>query len=85
MGVDRDVLLNAPLLELCKEVPGHAQQQQAVAEGEGGSSPPRDSDPHPHYVPQVRVFGHERVVWCRNVLKSEITYLGSKITYLLAK
>lgn len=31
MGIQRYVLLNGEILELCQQVPGHGQQQETVA------------------------------------------------------
>lgn len=60
--VEGDVLLQGPLFEACDEVSGHGEQQQAVAEAEGGRRPAGDGDAHSHDVTQVRVFRHEGVV-----------------------
>ena len=53
VGVEGYVLVEGPLLHLSDEVPGDGEQQQAVAEGEGGGRAPGHRDPDTHHVPQV--------------------------------
>nr|CAD7199333.1 unnamed protein product [Timema douglasi] len=61
VGVQGDVLLHGELLQLGQQVPRHGQQEEAVAEREGGRGASGDGDTHAHDVAQVRVLGHERV------------------------
>ena len=53
VGVEGYVLVEGPLLHLGDEVPGDGEQQQAVAEGEGGGRAPGHRYPDTHHVPQV--------------------------------
>lgn len=59
MRVEGNVLLKTEVLKLGHEVPGHGEQKQGVAEGEGSGGAPRDGDAHAHDMPQVGVLGHE--------------------------
>ena len=61
VGVQRDVLVQAVLLELGDEVPGHGEEEEAVAEGERGRRSSRDGDADSHHVTQVQMLGHVRV------------------------
>lgn len=60
--VQRNVLLETEVLELGDEVPGHREQKQRVAEGQGSGGAPRDGDAHAHDVSEVGVLRHEGVV-----------------------
>ncbi len=61
VGVERDVLVERVLLHLGDEVPGHGEEQEAVAEGECGGRAAGDGDAHAHHVAQVEVLGQVRV------------------------
>ena len=62
VGVYRDVLVDRVVLHERQDVAGHCQQEQGVAEGQGGGRPSCDGDPDPHHVAQVGVFRQETVV-----------------------
>lgn len=60
--VERYVLLYGEVFQLGQQVPGHGQQQQAVAERERGGRAPGQCYAHTHDVPEVRMFGQKRIV-----------------------
>ena len=62
VGVQRDVLLDGVFFEFGQKVARHGQQEETVAEGEGGRRSASDGDADAHDVAQVRVLRHERVV-----------------------
>lgn len=62
VGIEWDILLDGELLQFGQQVARHGQQQEAVAEREGGSGASRDGNTNSHYVAQIGVLGHERVV-----------------------
>lgn len=72
--VQRDVLLDGELLQLGQQIARHGEQQQRVAERQGGRRAARDRDAHAHDVTQVRVLGHEGIV-CG---KTQIIFYTSK-------
>lgn len=60
--VERYVLLYGEVLQLGQQVPGHGQQQQAVAERQRGGRTSGQRYAHAHDVPEVRVLGQKRII-----------------------
>ena len=61
VGVQGDVLVQRHLLHLGDQVPAHGQQQEAVAERQGGRRTASEGDTHTHHVTKVKVLSHKRV------------------------
>ena len=59
MGVERDVLVEAHLLQLGDQVLGHGEQKKTIAERKGIRRATRDRDTKAHYLPEIRVLNHE--------------------------
>lgn len=59
MRVQRNVLVEGELFELCDEVPGHSEKKKAVTECERVGSAPSDGNSNTHDFPQIRVLSHE--------------------------
>ena len=60
--VDGDVLVDRVVLHERQDVAGHGQQEQGVAERQGGGRPSCDGDPDTHNVAEVGVLRQEAVV-----------------------
>lgn len=74
VGIEGYELLQRHLPDACDEVAAHGQQENRVAEGEGGRRTASKRDAHSHHVTKVHVFREVSVDWkikttCQNFLK----------------
>ena len=81
--VERNELLQGHLSDAGDEVPTHGQQEDRVAERQGGRRTASEGDAHAHHVTEVHVLREIRVDWKKRHRK--YNYLNYKWKGILTK